>query len=617
MAANKGRETPLKLDHNNPLTPVDETILQLKNCFETPGGLAFDKDRLLIGKSSRAQHLWSKASMTSMTPSLECNKALVAPWPEGAEKSREIYILKYLSKILQLVPASTSPEATTAAIEGWEFFCPEQKHIVESLESFQWRTGKLPVIKYEEDIVIWCKEARALTVSENMSIVSEDIDALRKSVRGWMDKQDPSIGRLRIVIVEDGKVLTESLVCEIEEVLEKAFELKVVYPEKTSSYRMVNVFCGAWAVICKSGIEACGWNWLLPKDAYVFEIIDPKSTTNQNGDMNGLEISAASSLEHRFCLANPVKIFEQVWAEEEVWKLSTTPSNTNTKDDNLPIIWMPRRDLEGYFAHPGDSFREMAKLWAKSGFCRVKEHPIATMVWWGEVGAKGVLLYDRPNHDWRLAAPLIEKEWKFALFGNPKIPASSAQKEKANASPWFFWPRRPEIVEDLVAAGAPATPWSQRKVGAVFYGKTENKVQEKRRTTAEWQSACCDWVMVKGASEPYPFTQREYLENLSKARFGLCLAGYGLKCHREVECMSMGCVPLCAPEVDMESYASPPKEGVHYIRVKTPEEALSVIESMSELTWTQMSNACREWWLSYASCKGSFELTRNLIQSYE
>ena len=123
--------------------------------------------------------------------------------------------------------------------------------------------------------------------------------------------------------------------------------------------------------------------------------------------------------------------------------------------------------------------------------------------------------------------------------------------------------------------------------------------------------------MVKGATEPYPFTQREYLENLAKARFGLCLAGYGLKCHREVECMSMGCVPLCAPEVDMDSYAIPPQEGVHYIRVKTPEETRSVVDGMSEETWTKMSQACREWWQLSASSKGSFELTKRLIESHE
>jgi len=616
MAANKDTEAILKMENTNPFTPSEEQCIEVKNCFQTPTGLVFDKDRLLIGKSARAQKLWSSTQMSTMTPSLECERGLIAPWPEGAEKSRELYVLKYLSKILQLVPmdsAATAAAATICAVKGWEFFCPEDKHIVEALESFQWRTGKLPVIKYEEDIVIWCKEARAFVASENTCILAEDIEALRKSVRGWLPNIESAPSRPRLVIVEDGKVLTEEFVNEIEEVLKKAFEVKVVYPKTTSSYRLVNVLCGAWGVVCAPGMESCGWNWLLPKNAYVFEVIESSANANANAIKSGLEISAASSLEHRFCLNNKDKIFDEIWKEEESWKLSAAAT---TADTNLPTIWIPRRDMEGYFAHPGDSFREMARLWAKSGLCRLREHALATMVWWGEVGAKGVLLYDRPNHDWRLAAPLIEKDWKFALFGNPKPPTGSASNlPKPTSSPWFFWPRRPEFVEELAAAGAPNTSWAARNSGAVFYGKTENKVQEKRRTTADWQTACSEWVMVKGADEQYPFTQRQYLEKLSQARFGLCLAGYGFKCHREVECMSMGCVPLCSPEVDMDSYASPPIEGVHYIRVTSPEEARIVAESMSEEKWTLMSEACKKWWHDTASCAGSFALTKRLIES--
>ena len=613
MAANKNTQAVLKMESTNPLTPSEEVTIELKNCFQSPTGLVFDKDRLFIGKSARAQKLWASVEMSTMTPSLECERGLIAPWPEGGEKSREVYVLRYLSKILQLVPqdaalaATAASAASAAALHGWEFFCPDEKHIVEALESFQWRTAKLPVIKYEKDIVVWCKKARAFVASENTCILAEDIDALRKSVRGWVPDCEPDVGRQRLVIVEDGEVLTESLVLEIEEIVKKGFDVKVVYPEKTSSYRMINVMCGAWGVICAGGMEACGWNWLLPKGGYVFEVHPAKT----KGDRVGLEISAASGLEHRFCLDSSAKIFEDVWAEEESWKLSVAPPS---QENVLPLLWVPRRDLEGYFAHPGDSFREMVRLWAKAGLCRIREHALATMVWWGEVGAKGVLLYDRPNHDWRLAAPLVEKEWKLALFGNPKPPAASASAA-TKASPWFFWPRRPELVEDLVAAGVPNTPWNQRTPGAVFYGKTENKIQEKRRTVADWQEGCSEWVMVKGAAETYPFTQREYLEKLAQSRFGLCLAGYGFKCHREVECMAMGCVPLCAPEVDMDSYAVPPQEGVHYIRVANPSELRIISESMCEEKWTLMSEACKKWWRETASCAGSFALTKRLIDA--
>ena len=77
--------------------------------------------------------------------------------------------------------------------------------------------------------------------------------------------------------------------------------------------------------------------------------------------------------------------------------------------------------------------------------------------------------------------------------------------------------------------------------------------------------------------------------------------------------MAMGCVPVCAPEVDMDSYAQPPVAGVHYLRAGTPEEALDLIEAMDEATWTKMSLAGRAWWKENCSCEGSFKLTQKLV----
>jgi hypothetical protein len=196
---------------------------------------------------------------------------------------------------------------------------------------------------------------------------------------------------------------------------------------------------------------------------------------------------------------------------------------------------------------------------------------------------------------------MAEREWAAALFGNPKPIAGIT-------SPWFFWPRRPSLVEKF----EPRHDFHQRK-GTVFYGKIENKVQERRRQ-GSWKEACEEWIMVRG-DEKYPFTQDEYLFKLSEARFGLCLAGYGLKCHREVECMAVGTVPLCSSDVDMDSYASPPVEGIHYIRVNSPDD-IGKAESMGEDQWIRMSAACRKWWSENASCAGSFELTKRLIDGF-
>jgi len=589
MQVNKTLEigqTPWKLNAINPLTPFPETILTLTNCFQTSEGLVFDKKYMYIGSNATAQKKWGTATVHSMTPSIESKKCVIVPWPGGVV-NREIYVLKYLSKVLRIWT------------EGAEFFCPEDKFIVDALESFKWNAESLPVIKHEADVHVWCREAVAFTIPEIDCILPEDIRALRENVKGWSAVTKTFGQRLRLVIVEDGEVFTESFVRELEEVLEKAWDVKVVFPGRTSASRMCDVFCGAWGVICGGGGgrtagEATGWNWLLPEGGKVFEISKGKGS-------QGLELSSAANLDHIFVRLNTEEICNEIWKEEEKLALSTG-------DENLPIIWMPRRDIDGYFGHPGDSFREMVRLWARAGLCRVKEHASATMVWWGEVGAKGVLLYDRPNHDWRLAAPLTEKEWRLALFGNPNA------KSCAKGKPWFFWPRRPEFVEELVC-GAASASFAERREGLVFYGKTENKVQARRRENADWESACKpgEWVMVKG-NEQYPFTQKEYLVRLSKARFGLCLAGYGLKCHREIECMAMGCVPLCAPDVDMDSYADPPIEGTHYLRIVEPGDAARLC-AMSAEEWSRMSAAGRDWWARNASCAGSFALTKRLVET--
>lgn len=118
--------------------------------------------------------------------------------------------------------------------------------------------------------------------------------------------------------------------------------------------------------------------------------------------------------------------------------------------------------------------------------------------------------------------------------------------------------------------------------------------------------------MPVGAEKAYPFSQEEYLQKLTHARFGLCLPGYGLKCHREVECMAMGCVPIVTPEVDMANYAEPPVEGKHYWVAETPEEARRLSLETSEEKWSEMSEACRAWWKRNASCDGMWALTKNL-----
>jgi hypothetical protein len=264
----------------------------------------------------------------------------------------------------------------------------------------------------------------------------------------------------------------------------------------------------------------------------------------------------------------------------------------------VPTIYVPNpQSCDTFYKHAGDSFREMIDLWEERGFVK-KEYADCKNVWMNSVG--DVLLYDRPNYDWLKRADGNEQTWKKALFGNPK-PIG------ANAKAWSFWGRRPRLIEAMLDQPVEKTR------NLVFYGKIENSVQRANRTKHDWASVCDKYYMAKEDEVPL-LSEQKYLDSISKAKYGLCLAGYGKKCHREVECMAFGTVPVCAPEVDMESYANPPVVGTHYLRVQNPEDAKTQISNLSEEQWLAMSTACKEWYKTNCSVDGMWGLTKRLLE---
>ena len=446
---------------------------------------------------------------------------------------------------------------------------------------------------------VWTNETYEYTTSD-LLVHQEDITALREFVQPrWKPTADQD--ERWIVVAND--------FCDTEWVnlLESTFPEKTfqcIYSGRTSASRIVERVQGAKGLLFFGGPGAedrWGWNWLLPKGSQVIEI-----QNEMDPDGYGVHMSGACGLHHSVITVPRGKpAFQREESIRQIGLLfgSHQPPASQVFLD-VPTLWMPRKSLTGLFAHPGDSFREMAELWAQKGYVKLAEHPTAVSIWLQNVG--DYLLYDRPTLQWLQASPPQEQLWKKALFGNP-APFG------ANSTSWMFWARRPRLLEEVVATKLPERSFKEREQRLVFYGKIENSVQERRRTAADWESACTEFVMPKGDEKPYVFTQKEYLERLTNAKFGLCLAGYGKKCHREVECMATGTVPVVAPEVDMSNYANPPQEGVHYLRIQTPEEAKTITETMEEARWQAMSLACRQWWLQNASVEGSWSLTKKLL----
>ena len=83
---------------------------------------------------------------------------------------------------------------------------------------------------------------------------------------------------------------------------------------------------------------------------------------------------------------------------------------------------------------------------------------------------------------------------------------------------------------------------------------------------------------------------------LRGSKYGLCLRGFGSKCHREVELMAFGTVPVVTPEVSIKDYTDSPIENVHYLKVNSPEDLKEKVSNVSEEKWKEMSKACYEWY---------------------
>jgi len=574
----------------NLFTPSPLPIYKAENVFQTSGGLAYTYNSLFVGNSKKSAELWTHSNITGLAPSVPLDIGLIAPLTDEDVKKPEQYMIQYLSKILML--------RELAEGKG-DFWSPRDRAFLDILQLFNWGRKEVPVLPRDDQIQVWCKKAYIMLPQDDSHVTSEQVNMLRQYLRygGWMPTIDEE--KRRFIIFADEKFCTNNFINQYEDTNPEK-NIEVIYPGRTNAEVIALKMRGASHVICSSGIECWSWLWLLPRGAQVIEL---QNEMEPSGDC--LQMASACGLHHRLIIAPKGALsanIQKQLIEQISWEPPSAPASVSS---NLPVLYIPVQPESSFFHHSGDSFREMARLWEQKGYVRIVEDKTIHNVWLNGIGS--VLLYDRPTYEWLDRSPIEEKRWRMALFGNPA-------PRGENAKAWSFWPRRPELVEKLVDSGAAARKYTERAQRLVLYGKVENAIQKERRTGAVWAAACSEFSMPIGAEKAYPYTQEEYLQKLSNARFGLCLPGYGWKCHREVECMAMGCVPIVTPGVDMKNYASPPVLGTHYLMAETPEEAQRLSLETPEDKWEEMSNACRTWWKENVSCDGMWALTKNLIE---
>lgn len=259
---------------------------------------------------------------------------------------------------------------------------------------------------------------------------------------------------------------------------------------------------------------------------------------------------------------------------------------------NKWIISVPKQPMTGLGSHNNDSFREIPIL------LKCKQKDIDVVFHDDSIHCKllpNIILYDRPTLNW------ANDEIRFCslcLLGNGDIEKEGEiLKEKFrnnNIKPWIFWPRKPMLVEKILKKQGILT-YDERTIESIFIGNFENNVQKKyRQDGINWDSVLDVYHCTAG--NKYLFSHEEYLMKLRESKYGLCLRGYGSKCHREVELMAFGTVPIITPDVCISSYMDPPKENVHYIFVNSPNELKNKINKISQEQWDFMSKNCYDWY---------------------
>jgi hypothetical protein len=68
---------------------------------------------------------------------------------------------------------------------------------------------------------------------------------------------------------------------------------------------------------------------------------------------------------------------------------------------------------------------------------------------------------------------------------------------------------------------------------------------------------------------------------------------------------------VVSSDVDMDSYAVPPQEGIHYVRVQHPSELRDKLDKINTNQRAKMSDACKEWFLKHAHSSVSWYTTIN------
>jgi len=570
------------------------TLYKFTNKFMSPSGLFYGVNQIYAGNNVKWLKTWETSAVNILSTTLHIPHLIATEFDPTLAENLPLYCLHYLAKVLRVRKMIQQKEPSVNP----EFLICQVNGVSEFLSILDWdrSESKVNLVPYDEKLQYYAENLYVLEPALNDILTPIDIQYLRALVPDYL-KADSGSEKATVVFAvdDDAEILSRAWIERIQETSFADWRVHRIGPKTPpkEAFQLVskaNVFIGQ--------TNSLSWMWCMRQGSTVIEVM-------KDIKPNGESIHLAGIAGLKYCVVvakrEPIDL-QREHANRDIhlairnfcYKEALT---TAVKVDDRPKIIFPANQT-GLHEHCGDTFREMVDLWAERGYVTVQHSSTTPYVWLGGIGS--VLLYDRPTLKWLDPSVLYE----FGLFGNCTPPMETIAK----SSVWTFWPRQPKKVEEFATKHIPT--YEERPIETIFLGKVENGVQMKNRSRSDWASTIEKWSMpVDSAGKAYAYSQEEYLTEISKAKFGLCLAGYGNKCNREIEYFALGTVPICAPEVDMRFYLNPPKEGLHYLRVRDASEVKNVVSTISPEKWAEMSRACRDWWLENASAEGMFRLT--------
>jgi hypothetical protein len=583
--------------YNMGLEPCDNVLYKFNDAYALPTGLVCNNKDLFLGTHPKWKVDWTKATVTVLTNTIEIPEFIAAPFPSTHAKSTALWFLHYLPKVLTIRKHLDKKP---------EFLCPDHPDLNKALSLLRWpELGEVKMSPYMEDIQIHSPTVYCLSPNSSSEVTAESIASLRSLLPTVKPNPIPKV----VIAVERDPtaIFTAAWANElIKNVFTRGSWDPVILDFDTPTEKRLQSIMEADLFIAPSVSEweALRWAWLQKPATAVIELMEDTKPVGEH-----IHLAGAANLNYILVGVKREPLpYQRQHALEDIQKCCEQHVFQSTYKAQVPQSQIPKlilpsgKALTNLHAHVGDTFREMVTIWEQRGYCTVEKCDDTPFVWWGQIG--DILLYDRPTLRWFQSST---PSYKLALYGN-QLPEKPTKLD----STWSFWPRSPKAVEN--ASVLSTNSYEARKTDSIFIGRIENGVQKEKRTTHDWSKAITLFHMpIDSTGGPYKYSQAQYLQELSNAKFGLALPGFGPKCNREIEYFAMGTVPIITPGVDMTHYKVPPQENLHYFTANSPEEVKQIVQSTSSEKWAEMSIAGRAWWRKYASAEGLFRLTWGII----